>query len=271
MIARYKQLVTRRSARYKQLVTRRSARVAESMNIRPRTYRQLRRIGAPLLLFQILHFIFTVAPGKYRPESQFVHCCEFYSGIQTIVNEFSRHGLAALPFDYERDSNLENACTPAGWLTMICHVLMMLDGGRSLSSWATVCSSWVYSSRGSCGRSRLIPLGDTHVDSVKAVNLQVARMSATMQLLWSACISWILEQPASSVMSVHPKMRIVYESMGCTWMGLFGAPTPKPTVLRSSHPFVFKLSRKMAKVDRERFAQLKAEAEAEGKGMVREL
>ena len=75
-------------------------------------------------------------------------------------------------------------------------------------------------------------------------------------------------------MSVHPKMRIVYESMGWftqrTWMGLFGAPTPKPTVLRSSHPFVFKLSRKMTKVDRERFAELKAEAEAEGKGMVRE-
>ena len=51
-------------------------------------------------------------------------------------------------------------------------------------------------------------------ESSQAGNLQVARMSVTMQLLWSAGIPWILEQPASSVMSVHPKMRIVYERMG---------------------------------------------------------
>ena len=158
---------------------------------------------------------------------------------------------------------------------MICYVLMMLDGGRSMAHWATVCSSWVYSSRGSCGRSRLITLGDGRVEAVKAGNLQVARMAMVMQLLWSAGIPWLLEQPASSVMSVHPKMRILYDSMGwftCrTWMGLFGAPTPKPTVLKSSHQFVFKLVRKMTKEHRERFAQLKAEAEAAGEGMVREL
>ena len=96
---------------YKQPVRRHSEIVAETLNIRPRTYRRLRRIGAPLLLFQMLHFIFKVAPEQYRPESQFVHCCEFYSGIQTIVNKFASEGFAASPFDFERDNILENACS----------------------------------------------------------------------------------------------------------------------------------------------------------------
>eukprot|EP00969_Alexandrium_andersonii_P153140 6771931-Alexandrium_andersonii.AAC.1 len=50
-------------------------------------------------------------------------------------------------------------------------------------------------------------------------------------------------------MTVHPNMDYIYKVFGWhrvfTWMGAFGAPTRKATVLWSSEPWIQKMARKI--------------------------
>ena len=77
----------------------------------------------------------------------------------------------------------------------------------------------------------------------------VASVALLMLLSTALQCSFILEQPATSIMYLHPRMKQVAEWHGENWteirthMGAFGAPTPKPTALYSSHKYVKMLQR----------------------------
>ena len=125
-----------------------------------------------------------------------------------------------------------------------------------LQTFATVCSTWVWISRSSTRRSRQNVLGNQWIDNVAKANAMVSRMCLLICFLSARFISWILEQPASSLMVHHPRMRQIKEfskvESGAglsefhevkTSMGAFGAATRKPSKLYSSEKWIAKLER----------------------------
>lgn len=95
-------------------------------------------------------------------------------------------------------------------------------------------------SRGSTLRSKTRPLGRTDSEGVRIGNCLAAR-ALLLCLLWSAkACWWVLEQPASSIMHLHPLFQYLIKKVNVRRkvinMSSFGAPTPKRTLLYSSGP-----------------------------------
>ena len=131
-------------------------------------------------------------------------------------------------------------CSGAGFVTALIFVLRLKANG--FSSWGAVCSSWIWVVRSTSQRSKTNPLGDTSKEFVRIGNQMVARMALLLLVLDASACVWLLEQPASSLMALHPYLAWVFESHAnvfqCqTSMGGFGATTRKPTVLRSNRWF----------------------------------
>ena len=83
-------------------------------------------------------------------------------------------------------------------------MVMQLDA-QGLLWLAIVCSSWVWMSRGSTGRSIDYPLG-VPCQSVDAANKMVARCGMLMIIAIARGAAWALEQPMSSLMVKHPTL-----------------------------------------------------------------
>ena len=81
----------------------------------------------------------------------------------------------------------------------------------------------------------------------------VSRMTLIWYILHAKQVYWIYEQPTSSILWSHPRMETFikqYFAWRChTWMGAFGAPSPKGTVLWSSRPTIRKMSRNLPDKD----------------------
>ena len=71
-----------------------------------------------------------------------------------------------------------------------------------------MCSSWVTLNRATSGRRAHNPLG-YNKPYVRDANVMVSRMS--MLIMFGLClgVEWVLEQPLSSIMVCHPRMRQV--------------------------------------------------------------
>lgn len=75
----------------------------------------------------------------------------------------------------------------------------------------------------------------------------VSRMTLILWVLQSKQVFYLYEQPGSSLLWNHPRMEAFIESCDAyrcwTWMGAFGAGSPKGTTLWSSRNSVQKLNR----------------------------
>ena len=75
----------------------------------------------------------------------------------------------------------------------------------------------------------------------------VSRMTLILHILQCKGVFWLYEQPTSSLLWSHPRMEqfcTKYDCYRCfTWMGSYGADSPKGTTLWSSKPGVKKLAR----------------------------
>eukprot|EP00969_Alexandrium_andersonii_P026958 1175689-Alexandrium_andersonii.AAC.1 len=109
--------------------------------------------------------------------------------------------------------------------------------------------------RATTGRSEHEPLGALpRPEGVVQANILVARVA--LLLLWSMARrqTWILEQPANSIMMEHPRLIMAKHIARTdpaqawhqvhTWMGAFGGKTGKPTRLWSNSEMVLSLKRK---------------------------
>ena len=84
----------------------------------------------------------------------------------------------------------------------------------------------------------------------------VSRMVLIACLTKAKRVVDIVEQPMTSVMDRHKRMHVLNLEQVETWMGLFGAPTAKPTKLLSAHmEITIGLKRVMSKAERLRFAE----------------
>lgn len=95
-----------------------------------------------------------------------------------------------------------------GWGT--AGEVMRLKVGGLL--WGGVpCSSWVFLNRHTSKRSREAPLGDEGQPSVRRANLLVTRWTLLVLLAVSRGCLWLAEQPMSSLMPEHPRLKQVCE------------------------------------------------------------
>ena len=122
----------------------------------------------------------------------------------------------------------------------IALVLQTQPGG--LVWMAPVCSSWVFLCLGSSGRSKLDVLGNTERKFVRDANLMVSRCCILMRLAVGLGLTYILEQPASSLLVYHPRMQQLAEDTQmyviCFPMALFGSRTTKQTKLYSNASWI---------------------------------
>ena len=126
----------------------------------------------------------------------------------------------------------------------------------ALDFYATVCSTWISMSQGTCARSPSRPYGfETH-GCVYLANKMVARVALLMCLGYVFNKAWILEQPSSSLMQFHPALLWIQhvcdtvdlpEHFSCvkvdTYMGAFGHSRQKQTWLLSNKAWCYLLER----------------------------
>ena len=206
-------------------------------------YEMLRHFGVPLVLWQVLAMIV----DTMGPVGRDLDCLDFFAGLQAVTHAWLERGWKAIPYEIKMGGVAHDLCSGAGFVTALIFVLRLKANG--FSSWGTVCSSWIWVVRSTSQRSKTNPLGDTSKEFVRIGNQMVARMALLLLVLDASACVWLLEQPASSLMALHPYLAWVFESHAnvfqCqTSMGGFGATTRKPTVLRSNRWWVSHLERK---------------------------
>ena len=183
--------------------------------------------------------------AQARPDVQDVsdlHCVEWFSGVQSIVTAFREQGLKACGFDVENNSWTQDFMSDLGFLNALQRVRRLIPR-TGFSSFACVCSSWIFLSRGSTGRSALNPMGNTQLPSVMMANMMVSRTVLLILIGVAKCTGWMIEQPRGSLLGQHDRMRMIeamakrIEWLGFhtinTYMGCVGADTEKATTLWS--------------------------------------
>ena len=223
---------------------RRSHIFSAQCGLSPSEWRGLRRAGAPPILFVMLAFL--VSNSLIRGGRDLDNV-DFFAGMKAVSNTWNEHSFAAASYELLDDPQCQNFCSGPGLLFALMLTMRMRMG--ALSSWGTVCSSWIFVSSSVTKRTDENILGDTSCKGVADGNLQVSRMALLWELMKVRNGIFWLEQPGSSKMHLHPRMHQwmqqnpTYECR--TWMGCFGGETPKPTILRSNRWYVTKMKRRM--------------------------
>jgi len=161
--------------------------------------------------------------------------------------------LRAGRYEVKKDPRLMNFMTDEGFWNAIA-LARRVRPRDGIQTFATVCSTWVWISRSSTGRSLRNVLGNVRSEVVAEANAMVSRMVLLILFLCARCVAWLLEQPATSLMAQHPRMVMLKElserTVGLTGfhevhtsMGAFGAATKKPTRLYSSEEWVHEMRR----------------------------
>lgn len=81
------------------------------------------------------------------------------------------------------------------------------------------------------------------------IKVMVSRMTLILYILQCKDVFWVYEQPTSSLLWHHPRMESFIRAQDAfrtfTWMGSYGADSPKGTTLWGSKPGVKKLARNL--------------------------
>ena len=217
-------------------------------------YQRLKMLGCPSQFIELMVLVRASLKGfDGHPE---LVLFEMFCGVAAIAREFAKLQLPAMGFDVLKDPVLNDILTPYGFIYATTMV-MSLDQRTGILWLATVCSSWVWMSRNSTGRSIRNPLGGTGTSTTQG-NTMVARCSLLVLVCIAVGNSWALEQPATSFMVMHPAMAWIRSFHGrvnnASWyqcdtcMGAFGAKTVKPTKIYGNRRLVLALGRSQAGV-----------------------
>ncbi len=198
---------------------------------------------------------------------------EFCAGCKSLTMSFVQMGHRFTTFEKEDSSITENIMDVNGFLWALNVVRCIRPGG--VQHWAPPCSSWVWVNRSTSTRSKENPLGECPRGYVLEANVFVDRMVLLLLVGLALNIHFIVEQPASSLLWLHPAWKHMQEleKLGWIpchrqpiWMGMFGGPSPKATTLQSSCAWINCMA---TKLDRSRFQQpsknVKSYVDAQGK------
>ena len=231
---------------------RQSDMAAEARGLSGKSYRKMVRLGAPVLLMNILFFLFQ-APSVSNVRD--LLCVEYFAGVSSVYRGAVARGFPSAKCDIIFEPHLHDIMSVSGFIYAIQLARRQCAG--ALSHFATVCSTWVWICRASTKRSVLEPLSPfPWSDCVANANNMVARMSLLLMICMGLDAIWVLEQPSSSLMCLHPRMvqlKKAMEHLGGpskrswwhthTWMGMYGGRTPKATRLWSNSELVLRLHR----------------------------
>ena len=165
---------------------------------------------------------------------------ELFAGKMSVTRaEWAEH-RRAVPFEIKLDAGNMDILSSAGYANALFQICNLKPGSGCLS--APVCSSWVFMSRGSTLRTRGRPLGRDNSECVEQGNTMTARVLILMVLAAAKGCFWLLEQPSSSIMELHPIFQEVLKMLPVLkkviYMQNYGGQTEKATLLycRSSSP-----------------------------------
>ena len=230
---------------------------ANSRGLSSHCLKQMLVVGLPLVMINAFIFIEAMAPASSASRSD---AAELFSGVGRVASAFNFNGHVGAQFDYERHPVYENILRPEGLLT--CLRIIRDIKAQGLCHYATVCSSWIYLSRASTGRSSAFPEGDSRIRVTRSANCMAARVALLMILTYIFGVKVLHEQPLSSLMSASKYfewLRNVLRSIlggdwfECvTWMGAYGHELQKPTQLLSTDSMVYAMKRSLTPEQRAR-------------------
>ncbi|CAJ1372520.1 unnamed protein product [Effrenium voratum] len=190
---------------------------------------------------------------------------ELFAGQMSVSIGEMEENRCAVALDLEMGKSGEmgedayNMLHPIGFAHSLFQVCRLKPGRSGLLA-APVCSTWVYMSRGSTGRSLGNPGGDPRFPATNSGNVLCSR---TLVLLWIAAALqcwWVLEQPQGSLMEHYAPFQAFLKRVRA-WrhrmkMLDYGGPSAKPTWLYSSRKEIEHLEqfapRHLPAVDRDR-------------------
>jgi len=192
----------------------------------------LKAIGAPSVLAVLAALVFTVPGLDWAP----IDHLETFAGCKAVTHAERKAGRTAISYEI-KDGDNQDILSDAGFANAVYQTLRMAVG--SGCHHAPVCSSWVWVSRGSTGRSSGTPLGNQQYQSVRDANVMTARVMILCLLAAAKGCWFTIEQPSSSLMERHPTFQRLLTLLNVRRlsmaMGDFGGATPKSTFLYSSH------------------------------------
>ena len=230
-----------------------SEAAAERFGLCGEELRRLLRMRAPIIIYQILWFIHMSLGAGVSCD---LDCVDYFAGIGGVARSFTDRMRKAVTFEILDDFELEDILKPLGMLKGCTYARKLRR--RGLGHWGTVCSSFIWICRSVTKRSKESPLGDGSVKSVRDGNCMVVRMVLTLFIILARGALWLLEQPKSSVMHLHPRLALFMSRNPArrahTSMGAYGAPSMKPSMLTGNVPFLLQLKKLPSENDRARFA-----------------
>jgi len=162
------------------------------------TRRRMAFYGLPPVMFTIVEYLMSL--GITRD----LDCVELFSGEGQLSQAFVDMTMTSDRLDLDLHP-LHNMNKTSGLLHAIKLCLRLKVGGIL---WCGVpCSTWVFMSRGSTGRSVGAPLGRASAPAVLSVNTLASRVVACILMAGGA--TWFVEQPASSLLDRHPRFRML--------------------------------------------------------------
>ena len=210
-------------------------KVRPSNGKKHRLLHHLFKRGVPLLALQCISVLISNESMWKSVENPDADGTEFFAGMREFTKACWRHGKVVLPFEINDDvpGGRFDINSDAGFATALHMVLRCKPG--SINVFAPVCSTWVWVNRGTSARTEWDPLGDVNKPQVVAANKMVARCVILLMIVAARGGLWILEQPASSILSRHPSFQSMLRHVAVwkafVYMGAFGAESLKPTSL----------------------------------------
>ncbi|CAL1129927.1 unnamed protein product [Cladocopium goreaui] len=190
-------------------------------------------MGAPVAIATLVTLLFAVPGLDWSSPGDHLEC---FSGQMEVTKAEWAAGRSAMPFDVELSSEMD-LLTPSGFANALFYACNLKPGSGHMT--APVCSTFVFMSRGSTLRSRTRPLGRSDSQAVRDGNVLAARAFILCLVCAAKFVWWLLEQPGSSCMELHPLFQHMLKMLTIHKLGInmsdFGAPTTKRTLLYSSH------------------------------------
>ena len=226
------------------VVRRRKGEIrAEQFGLEPKVYCTMLKMRLPPGLLNVHDWLIRAKASSVRD----VDYIEWFAGVSNVHLAVEIAAYVAVKCDIAFDREAHDVIRDEGMLHSIQLVRRSRRGAGN--QMGTVCSTCFFS-HSSTNRYEFMPLGVPPRSAVvEGANRMVAFTAVTMLMSTALPFSFLLEQPATILMYLHPRMQQVAAWLGDQWnairtqMGAFGAPPPKPTMLYIGHSYVKSLAR----------------------------
>ena len=182
-----------------------------------------------------------------------IHVADYFAGKSRIARWSELLGLTTVAIDRDHSEHLD-LCSDEGLATAICTLLRVREGG--LCFMGPQCSSWVWLSRSTTKRSAADPDGDVNLPTVKEGNHLNKVVALLVTIAGLAGVSWVIEQPGSSLFFHTQIMRSVISEVNPfqRWLSLrrWGHFSKKSTVLVGVAAFLSNMGKELSKQAKKR-------------------